>query len=73
MFDRVLKCGSDINEGNWLKLLFYFLSLIGIVAFVIGLSFFSAVFQGLDGSFLVLHLNGNVCNWLPKVIWPSMD
>ena len=43
--DLVLKYGSDINEGNWLKLLFYFIVLMGIVASVIGLSFFSAVFQ----------------------------
>ena len=48
VFDLVLKCGSDINEGNWLQLLFYFIVLIGIVARVIGMSFFSAVFQVLD-------------------------
>ena len=35
--------------------------------------FFSAVFQVLDWSFLVLHFYGNVCNWIPKVIWPRMD
>ena len=35
--------------------------------------FFSAVFQVLDWSFLVLHFDGNVCNWIPKVIWPRMD
>ena len=35
--------------------------------------FFSAVFQVLDWSFLVLHFYGNVCNWIPKVIWPGMD
>ena len=72
-FDRVLKCGSEINDGNWLQLLFYFIVLIGIVAFVFGRSFFSAVFQVLDGSFLVMHFDGNVCNWIPKMIWPSMD
>ena len=27
--------------------------------------FFSAVFQVLDWSFLVLHFYGNVCNWIP--------
>ena len=43
MFDWVLKCGSDINEGNWLQLLFYFLVSVGIVASVIGMSFFSCV------------------------------
>ena len=73
VFDWVLKCGSDINEGNWLQFLFYFLVLVGIVASVIGMSFFSAVFQVLDGNSLVLHFDGNVCNWIPKVIWPSMD
>ena len=35
--------------------------------------FFSAVFQVLDWSFLVLHFDGNVCNWIPKGIWPRMD
>ena len=34
---------------------------------------FSAVFQVLDWSFLELHFYGNVCNWMPKVIWPRMD
>ena len=31
VFDRVLKCGSEINEGNWLQLLFYLFVLVGIV------------------------------------------
>ena len=39
VFDLVLKYGSDINEGNWLQLLFYFIVLMGIVASVIGMSF----------------------------------
>ena len=34
--------------------------------------FFSCV-SGLDWSFLVLHFDGNVCNWIPKVIWTLMD
>ena len=42
-FDVVLKYGSDINEGNWLQLLFCFIVLIGMVASVIGMSFFSCV------------------------------
>ena len=73
VFDLVLKYGSDINEGNWLQLLFYFIVLIGIVASVIGMSFFSAKFQVLDWSFFVMHFDGNVCNWIPGVIWPQMD
>ena len=73
VFELVLKCGSDINEGNWLQLLFYFFVLVGIVTAVIGVSFFSAAFHVLDWSFLVLHFDGNVCNWIPKVIWPRMD
>ena len=32
-----------------------------------------AVFQVSDWSFLVLNSNGNVCHWIPKVIWPRMD
>ena len=35
--------------------------------------FLSAVFQALDWSFLLLHFDGNVCHWIPKVIWPRMD
>ena len=35
--------------------------------------FFSAKFQVLGWSFLVLHFRANVCNWIPKVIWPQMD
>ena len=72
VFHLVLKNGSDMNEGNWLQLLFYFIVLMGIVASVIGMSFFSAVFQVLDRSFLVLHFDGNVCNCIPKVIWPRI-
>ena len=34
--------------------------------------FFSAVFHVLDWSFL-LHFDGNVCIWIPKVIWPRLD
>ena len=35
--------------------------------------FFSGMFQVLDWSFLVLHSDGSVCNWIPKVIWQRMD
>ena len=35
--------------------------------------FFLAVFQVSDWSFLVLLFDGNVCNWIPKVIWPRME
>ena len=73
VFDLVLKYGSDINEGNWLQLLFYFLVLMGMVASVIGKSFFPAVFQVLGWSFLVLNFDGNGCNWIPKVVRPRMD
>ena len=72
VFDPVLKCGSDINEGNWLQLPFYFVVLVGVVASVIGTSFFSAVFQVLVWSIIVLHFDGNVCNWIPELIWPRM-
>ena len=40
VIDLVLKNGSDINEGNWLQLLFYFIVLIGVVASVTGMSSF---------------------------------
>ena len=40
VFNLVLKYCSDINEGNCLQLLFYFILLMGMVASVIGMSFF---------------------------------
>ena len=40
VFDLVLKYGSDIKEGNWLQLLFYFIVLMGVVALVLGMRFF---------------------------------
>ena len=73
VIDLLLEYGSDIKERNWLQFLFYFNVLIGIVASVFGVSFFSAVFQVLAWNFLVLHFDGNVCNWIPEVIWPRMD
>ena len=45
VFELVLKYGSDINEGHWLQLLFYFLLLMGIVTSVIGMSFFQLCFR----------------------------
>ena len=45
VIDLVLKYGSDINEGNWLKLLFYFTVLMGLVASVIGMCFFQLCFR----------------------------
>ena len=45
VIDLVLKYGSDINEGNWLQLLFYFIVLMGIVASVIGMCFFQLCFR----------------------------
>ena len=48
VIDLVLKYGSDINEGNWLQLLIYFILLMGKIASVIGMGFCSAVFQVFD-------------------------
>ena len=45
VFDLVLKNGSDIKEGNLWQLLFYFIVLVGIVASVIGMSFFQLCFR----------------------------
>ena len=45
VIDLVLKYGSDINEGNWLQLLFCFFVLIGMVASVIGMSLFQLWFR----------------------------
>ena len=43
IIDLVLKYASNINEGNWLQLVFQFIVLIGMVASVIGINFFSCV------------------------------
>ena len=72
VIDLELKYGSDINERNWLQLLLHFIVLNSVIASNIGKSFFSAVFQVLNRSFLVLHNDGNVCNWIPEVVWPRM-
>ena len=45
VFDLLLKYGSDINEGNWLQLLFYFIVLMSIVAVDIGMIFFHLYFR----------------------------
>ena len=57
VFDLVLTYGSDQNEGNWLQLLFYFIVLMGIVASIIWMSFFSCILI-LDWTFVVLHFDG---------------
>ena len=45
VFDLVRKYGSDINEGNWSQLLFYFIVLMGTLVSVIGLSFLQLCFR----------------------------
>ena len=45
VFDLVLKNCSDVNEGNWLQLLFHFNVLMGVVSSVIGMSFFLLCFR----------------------------
>ena len=45
VIDMVLKYGSDINEGNWLQLLFYFIALTGIIASIIEMSFLQLSFR----------------------------
>ena len=54
--DLVLKYGSDINEGNWLQLLFYFIVLMSIVASVIGMSFFFSCVSGFRLKFSCIAL-----------------
>ena len=52
VIELVLKYGSDMNEGDWLQLLFYFIVLMGIVASVIAMSFLAG-FHVLDWSFFI--------------------
>ena len=49
---------------------FYLIILMDIVSCLIGLSFLLTVSQVSDRTFLVLHFDGNVYKWIPKVIWP---
>ena len=41
--DQVLEFGSDINERNWLQLLFYFIKMVSKVVSVVGTKFFTCV------------------------------
>ena len=45
VIDLVLNYCSDINERNWLQLLFYFIVLMALVASGIGLVFFHLYFR----------------------------
>ena len=46
VFDLLLNYSSDINERNWLQLLFYFIVLMAMVVFGIGMSFLQLCFRG---------------------------
>ena len=72
VFDLVLEYCSDLNERNWQQLLFYFIVLMAsCLGYWIG--FLSSVFWVSDWRFLVLHFRGNVCKWIPNMIWSQMD
>ena len=45
IIDLVLNYGSDINEGNWLQLLFYFIALMVMVVSGIIMSFLQLCFR----------------------------
>ena len=45
VIDLVLNYDSDINEENWLQLVFYFIVLMGIVASVIGMGLLQLRFR----------------------------
>ena len=79
---RMSECVSDLRSLektlNFLRCIHVFDLLLKYGSDIIEgnwlqLQFFPAVFQVLDWIFLVLHFDGNVCNWIPKVIWPWMD
>ena len=72
VIDSVLKYGSDINEGNWLQLLFCLIVLFGMVASVIGISLFSYV-SGCGSKFSRIALLRKRLQLDSKVIWPRMD
>ena len=70
VLDLVLKHCSYIKEGIGIQLLFYLVILVNCVVYKID---FSSVGQVFGLMFLVLQCHGNVCNWIPKLIWPRMD
>ena len=71
VFDLVLKFDSDTNGRNWLQLLLHFFVLRVKMPPLLERVFY-VLFQVLDWSFLVLHFDGNVRHWIPKVIWPRV-
>ena len=72
VFNPVPKRWTDMKEGNWLQLLYYFFVFMDNVAPIIGFSWFSLL-QVLGWRFLVLHFYGNVYIWFPELIWSHMD
>ena len=61
---------------KWRNLVTAFLSLHcidGYSCLRYGNEFYSAVFHNIYWSFLVLHFDWKVCNWIPNVVWPRMD
>ena len=71
-FHLVLKYCLNINETNWLQILFDFFVLTVIVGSINKMSFLS-VFKVLDWISLLLHFGGKVCNWNLNLIWQLMD
>ena len=55
VFDMVIKYCSDINERNWLQLLFYIIVLMGKIASIIGMIFFHLCFR--------LKFSRNAVSW----------
>ena len=72
VLDLVLKYVSDINERIGIQLLFYFVFLVIIIASFIRVCFFHLWLRFLGWGFLALQCHGNVCNRIPKLIWPRL-
>ena len=69
-------CNQLLLWNKWRifdTLLLFFSVLANIIASLIRLIFFAPVGLVLSLGFHVLHLYGNVFNWVPKVIWPRLD
>ena len=66
VFDLVLKYALDINEGNCLQLLFYFIVLMGVVASVIGICFFQQCFRFQNEVFSYCSLTETFANGFQK-------
>ena len=70
--DMVPKHPSEISEGIGTQFLVSFVLLVKIFALPIGMDCCQLYVKFLVRSLFVLQCRGNVCIWIPKLIWPEL-